>query len=203
MHAARYATSVLCIRPGPGAQHIGHSAEIRTYLVGDRSHVLEAGPARVNCERRIDDRGRHRLVVPHRLEAAERRAGLVDRIVAALKSVPAKNFVQHERPAGVGDVGDQRLAAQIGDARDVRLHEQMIEAVVAARDDDRVDTRFDQRHALVRRAVDDLVAALGETLALLFRIRRGLDVDGEAAPRKEIRSPARQTAAASACRETP
>ena len=62
-------------------------------------------------------------------------------IVAARQAVPPQDFVQHERPAGVGDVGDQRAPAQIGDARDVRLHEQMIEAVVAAGDDDGVDLR--------------------------------------------------------------
>ena len=99
--------------------------------------------------------------------------------------MPPENFVQHERPAGVGDVGDQRSAAQIGDARDLGLHEQMIEAVVAARDDDRVDAGLDQRHALVRRAVDDLIAAFGEALALLFGIRRGLELDGEPALGKE------------------
>ena len=88
---------------------------------------------------RIEDRRRHRLVVAHRREAAERRAGFVNGIVAARKPVPLENFVQHERPAGVGDVGHERSPAQIGDALDVRLHEQMIEAVVAAGDDNGVD----------------------------------------------------------------
>ena len=104
-------------------------------------------------------------------------------VVAAFEAVPPEDFVQHERPAGVGDVGDQRAAAQIGDALDVRLHEQMIEAVVAAGDDDGVDLRgLDQRHALIGGAVDDLVAAGGEALALLLGVRRGLEIDGEAAP---------------------
>ena len=102
--------------------------------------------------------------------------------VAARKAVPLEDFVQHERPAGVGDVGHERPPAQVGDPLDVRLHEQMIEAVVAAGDDNGVHARLDQRHALVGGAVHDRVAAVREALALLLGVRRGLQIDGEAAP---------------------
>jgi hypothetical protein len=61
----------------------------------------------------------------------------------------------------------------------------MIEAVVAARDDDRVGAGLDQRHALVRCAVDDRVAAFGEALALLLGIRSRLEIDREATFGKE------------------
>ena len=58
----------------------------------------------------------------------------------------------------------------------------MIEAVVAAGHDHGVHLRcLDQRHALVGGAVDDLVAARGEALALLLGVRRGLQIDSEAA----------------------
>jgi hypothetical protein len=110
----------------------------------------------VNGERRIEDRRRHGLVVAHRLEAAERGAGLVNGGVGAAQAVPPEDFVEHERPAGVGDICDQRSAAQIGDALDFRLDEQMIEAVVAAGHDDGVHLRrLDQRHALIGGAVHD------------------------------------------------
>ena len=93
---------------------------------------FEPGAPGVDGERRVEDRRRHRLVVAHRLEAAERRTGLMDGDVAAREAVPLEDVVEHERPAGVGDVGHQRSPAQIGDTRDLRLDEQMIEAVVAA-----------------------------------------------------------------------
>ena len=103
--------------------------------------------------------------------------------VGAGQTVPPEDFIEHERPAGVGDIGDQRSAAQIGDALDFRLDEQMIEAVVAAGHDDGVHLRrLDQRHALIGGAVHDRVAAIGQTLALLLGIRRGDQIDGKPAP---------------------
>ena len=98
------------------------------------------------------------------------------------EAVPPEDFVQHERPAGICDVGHQRSPAQIGDPLDAGLDEQMIEAVVAAGDDDGVDLRcLDKRDALIGGAVDDGVAAGGEALALLLGVRRGLELDGKAA----------------------
>ena len=134
-------------------------------------------------EWRIEDRRRLGLVVAHRLETAERGAGRVDGDVGAGQAVPPEDFVEHERPAGVGDIGHQCSAAQVGDARDLRLDEQVIEAVVAAGHDDGVHLRrLDQRHALIGSAVHDRVAAIGQALALLLGVRRGDQSDGKAAP---------------------
>ena len=54
-----------------------------------------------------------------------------------------EDIVQNKRPAGVGDVGHQRASTQILQPCDIRLHEQMIESVVASRNNDGVHASRD------------------------------------------------------------
>ena len=176
------------IRLGPAAQHVRHGPEIRPDGVDHRAHVAEPGVAGVDRERRIENGGGH-AVVAHRGEAAERRADFGDRVVGAFEPVQPQHAVEHERPAGVGDVGRERLAAQVGERAHVRLHEQMIEAVVAARDDHGVGAAvLDQCHRLVGGAVHDLVAPGGEPLPLLGGVRRGMEIDREPALGEQARA---------------
>ncbi len=94
----------------PGALHIGHRAEIGTDGVDHRAHILQPGARAwiANGGLRIAAA----LVLSSRIASKRRNgcAGLVDGDVGAGQAVPPEDFVEHERPAGVGDIGDQRSA---------------------------------------------------------------------------------------------
>ena len=111
-------------------------------------------------------------VLPHRLEPTERRAGLMHAAFARHDAVATQHLIEHEGPAGAGDVRDQRAAAQVRDAFDMRLNEQPVEAVVAAHDHQCIGAGERQRDALIGGAMGDLVAPGRQPLALLLRVRR-------------------------------
>ena len=85
-----------------------------------------------------------------------------------------------ERVRGIQRVHDHGLAAQIGEGMDIRLHDQAIEAVIAATDNGDVDLG-DIRHgqSVVHCRVDDLPASIGKAGTHLLRSRRDPDVDRE------------------------
>ena len=84
------------------------------------------------------------------LEAAERCADRLDLVVALVEAVLAQHLVHQEGERGVGRVDDDGLAAQVGVGLDLGLHDQPVEAVVAAHHDRDVDLRdLGHRHRIV------------------------------------------------------
>ncbi len=111
--------------------------------------------------------------VPHGLEAAKRRADFPHGVVGRLEPVLTQDRVEHERPAGVGDIRRDGGSAQIRKRVDAGLNKEMIEAVVAARNDHRIGLGgLDHGDGLIGGAMDNLVAACGQATALLRRVGR-------------------------------
>ena len=132
-------------------------------------------------ERRIEDRG-GRSFVQHGLEAAKRRADFPHVVVGRLEPVLTQDRVENERPAGVGDIRRDGGSAQIRKRVDGGLNKEMIEAVVAACHDYRIGVAgLDHGNGLIGGAMNDLVTALGQAIALFRRVGRGAQVDREAA----------------------
>jgi hypothetical protein len=96
----------------------------------------------------------------------------IDDVVALVEAIVLQRLVEEERESRVRRIDDDSLAAQFGQRIDFGLDDNLVEAMIAAGDDDRI--RFGNLHhrdRIVGRSLDDLVIAPGEPLALRARIR--------------------------------
>ena len=138
--------------------------------------------AAVELVRRIDHRGRGiGLVVQHRIEPLRCAARSLDRVIALVEAVVLEHLVEQQPERGIGRVDHHRLAAQVGVGLDLRLHEDVVEAIVAAgHDDDVALGKLDHRHRIIDAGMRDLILALGDAFAHRVRSRRVDELDRQA-----------------------
>ena len=111
-----------------------------------------------------------------------RRADRLDLVVAALDAFDVEHLVEQQRERGVRRVDRHGGAAELFVRLDLRLHEQAVEPLVAAHEDEQVGlVVLDLRHRVVDAAMGDVVAALGEPVAQLVGVRRVDQLDREIA----------------------
>ena len=120
------------------------------------------------------------LVFLHEAETHERPArGLQGIVLPVAQTFVEEGLLDDESIGGVGRIDDDDAAPEVGDRLDSGLREKLLQAAVAAHDDDRLGTGLGQRDRIVDGRMRDLERALGKTLALRRRVGRELQVHVE------------------------
>ena len=120
----------------------------------------------MNRERWIHDGRGYRLVFGHGGQSQARPAQRFDLVIPLIDAVQSQDFIKLKRVCRINRIHPDRLSSDVGQRIDLRLQDEVVEAVVAAADHRDIDAGLVlERECVVDGGVRNLVATFGKSLA--------------------------------------